>query len=777
MRNKRNRRLLSILLTLSLLVTLLVPMVGPASASVTYGVLNAPTIQTNTNNAALGTISITEDSAGSLKAGDVLTIDLPTNVTFTGVTQPEIVAGAPTGASCLTVSVPAVVGGNANGLAVANIASAVINAGRNSLNITLGGPGLPNVANKGYIYLYYNNVNVGAVNGTVDVVLSSPPGSGFSNGKVSIAATSSGATQLTVRDATKAISSNGTDTLDDIILTEKVIGTLQPNAAPYVNGNNYVKIAAPNGFTWNTAGAPAMSINYQWGFNGTAAVVGGAISVGNDANGKSCLWLPIPAATTSVTGIGRITISNARFTVDESVAKYGDISVRISGSNTNNNVTQEDVVVGVYAESGVTIEGKTTKDIKSGKKTQDIGEFYLTEKLAGSLVNGRTVVLTLPEGAKWSNYTGPAVGTIPVNPFSIVQDSGSATLAYVGAVGTDGRSVKYTVTTGTATKFRFRNGQVDTAPDFTGDLKITVSGTAGATGEVTVAKCANTVSMSADGALKEVKIGVQAQEIGDIIIKENVTEAIKGSNNTIVLNCGPITGAVWANIPTVTVTEGDLVIDQAAVTGTNNRALTIPVKSSSSKPATIKVSGGKVTLDRTVPEGDFKINLAAASTAVVDAQVAPTITTLFPQVGNVTGIVAAKVVTPAPGETQYTSVFKIGDSKFTMNGVEKTMDVAPYVKNDRTYLPIRYVAQALGVADSNIMWNEADQSVVLIKGDRVVKVTIGSVTMMINGVAFTMDVAPEIVDPGRTMLPLRWVAQALGASVNWDDATQTVTVK
>jgi hypothetical protein len=105
-----------------------------------------------------------------------------------------------------------------------------------------------------------------------------------------------------------------------------------------------------------------------------------------------------------------------------------------------------------------------------------------------------------------------------------------------------------------------------------------------------------------------------------------------------------------------------------------------------------------------------------------------------------------------------------------------TADVAPYLKNDRTYLPVRYVATALGVADANIMWNEAEQSVVIIKGDRVVKLVIGSSTMMINGVPFTMDVAPEIVDPGRTMLPLRWVAQALGADVQWDAATQTVTI-
>ncbi|MEW6276656.1 MAG: copper amine oxidase N-terminal domain-containing protein [Bacillota bacterium] len=75
----------------------------------------------------------------------------------------------------------------------------------------------------------------------------------------------------------------------------------------------------------------------------------------------------------------------------------------------------------------------------------------------------------------------------------------------------------------------------------------------------------------------------------------------------------------------------------------------------------------------------------------------------------------------------------------------------------------------------NIMY--ADGKVTLIKGDKVVQLTIGSNVMMINGVAVNMDVAAEIVDLGRTMLPFRWVAQVLGATVTWDEATQTVTME
>jgi len=54
---------------------------------------------------------------------------------------------------------------------------------------------------------------------------------------------------------------------------------------------------------------------------------------------------------------------------------------------------------------------------------------------------------------------------------------------------------------------------------------------------------------------------------------------------------------------------------------------------------------------------------------------------------------------------------------------------------------------------------------------------IGSTQLLINGMAVSMDVAPELVDPpGRTMLPLRAVTQALGCLVTWDAAAQTATV-
>jgi len=116
---------------------------------------------------------------------------------------------------------------------------------------------------------------------------------------------------------------------------------------------------------------------------------------------------------------------------------------------------------------------------------------------------------------------------------------------------------------------------------------------------------------------------------------------------------------------------------------------------------------------------------------------------------------------------------------YTVNGVENTMDVAPYINaNDRALLPIRFAANATGVSDSNIFWNATEQSVILSGhyAARIVRMVIGSTTMWINGVPMEMDTVPVLVDPGRTMLPIRYVAQALGADIAWDAATQTITI-
>ena len=126
-------------------------------------------------------------------------------------------------------------------------------------------------------------------------------------------------------------------------------------------------------------------------------------------------------------------------------------------------------------------------------------------------------------------------------------------------------------------------------------------------------------------------------------------------------------------------------------------------------------------------------------------------------------------------------VFKIGDLNYytqeigseQVNSVK--MDAAPMISNDRTFVPVRFLGNALGVDDNNIVWDNSSRTAIL-KGKNELKLTIGRKAITVNSQEKAIDVAPMIVDPGRTMLPARYVAEGLGFTVDWDDQNRLVVV-
>jgi hypothetical protein len=90
----------------------------------------------------------------------------------------------------------------------------------------------------------------------------------------------------------------------------------------------------------------------------------------------------------------------------------------------------------------------------------------------------------------------------------------------------------------------------------------------------------------------------------------------------------------------------------------------------------------------------------------------------------------------------------------------------------RALVPVRYLAIALGAITC---WDAKTQTITITKGNTTINMVIGGTTLTVNGKAQTMDVAPEI-SGGRTYLPAKYVSEALGFTVAWDPADQTVTV-
>ena len=147
--------------------------------------------------------------------------------------------------------------------------------------------------------------------------------------------------------------------------------------------------------------------------------------------------------------------------------------------------------------------------------------------------------------------------------------------------------------------------------------------------------------------------------------------------------------------------------------------------------------------------------------------------------GNTAEKEAAQQAAPPVAELTRTMnvQFRLGTPTYTINGQEWDMDTSPYLANDRTYVPVRYLAYGLGINDENIQWNSRTREVTLTKGGTVVKLKVDDLTMNINDRTVTMDVSPQIDINSRTMLPARWVAEAFDAEVTWDARQRVVGIR
>ncbi len=125
------------------------------------------------------------------------------------------------------------------------------------------------------------------------------------------------------------------------------------------------------------------------------------------------------------------------------------------------------------------------------------------------------------------------------------------------------------------------------------------------------------------------------------------------------------------------------------------------------------------------------------------------------------------------GKIPQTSItLTIGKKEATINGATTENDVAPIIRNDRTMLPIRVVAEALG---ATVDWF-GDTRTVKINADNIeISLVIDDNFAMVNGEQVTLD-SPSFIENERTYLPLRFVVEKLGAVVEWDGSTQTIYI-
>ncbi|MGI5879510.1 MAG: copper amine oxidase N-terminal domain-containing protein [Syntrophomonadaceae bacterium] len=113
------------------------------------------------------------------------------------------------------------------------------------------------------------------------------------------------------------------------------------------------------------------------------------------------------------------------------------------------------------------------------------------------------------------------------------------------------------------------------------------------------------------------------------------------------------------------------------------------------------------------------------------------------------------------------------DVKVTVNGQYVTFDQKPFIdKNNRTMVPVRAPMEAIGCT---VDWDADKRQAIITKGETKAVFTINSKTYTVNGQNKTMDTQAVIVN-SRTAFPIRFAAEAMGATVGWDGNTYTVII-
>src|SRR5215472_3215299 len=135
-------------------------------------------------------------------------------------------------------------------------------------------------------------------------------------------------------------------------------------------------------------------------------------------------------------------------------------------------------------------------------------------------------------------------------------------------------------------------------------------------------------------------------------------------------------------------------------------------------------------------------------------------------------VLAAGGAGVAQAQTETQAVTPAPYVRVLVDGQPVSFDVPPVVALGRVLVPLRGVFNRLGAI---VTWDPGSQTVMAARGDTSIVLRIGDTQAHINGQPTLMDV-PALLVGGRTMVPLRFISQALGSQVSWDAASTTVQI-
>ncbi len=266
------------------------------------------------------------------------------------------------------------------------------------------------------------------------------------------------------------------------------------------------------------------------------------------------------------------------------------------------------------------------------------------------------------------------------------------------------------------------------------------------------------------------KTGLQGQVSGTVTLTETDKDMFQKGDIEFKIKKDDEDFGIYLKDVTVEVSDGlkgtkSDVKKGKAGNAKDNAKVTLTLNRASKSAATITFKDMTFTTDRTVPEGTYDLEIGGTG---IDADGHSITVKDFIKIStsNTQDITAS-------GMAKGVAKFVIGESKYTLNDKEVTMDAPSYIQDPGyTMVPVRYVANAFGVSDADILFGKG--TVTIFAGERTISLTTGSNIAVVNGNNVAMSTKVVNKD-GRTYVPAGQIASLLGIKSTWDSATKTAT--
>jgi len=357
--------------------------------------------------------------------------------------------------------------------------------------------------------------------------------------------------------------------------------------------------------------------------------------------------------------------------------------------------------------------------------------------------------------------------------------------------------------------------------DYTGDVDITLDRKALQYCDrdddivCTIAKAIRPIEVVT--TVTEAKVGYQYVAVADFEIIENRAGALLDSEDAYISVTDEITiDMAIANTFDWTVSEGNIKLKDVTTgnvlgygtfsgspSGSGDRHITFTVQRESSIASTIKFSSVEVKIDRYVPfSNESHLEIRGISLHVWGPAVAKNYYYLnsaadYVPVGTGFAFNPRDFFTVAGISTKYVNiatlatdsnqagfvnhvVVTIDSTTYTVNGAVAELEVAPYIsaESNSTMVPVRFIANALGLSEFAVSWDNATRTVTVDANNRIIQFQAGSTYYTVNGTPVPMvspdglPVAMEITN-NRAFVPFRALGDAFGIPVDWDGTTNS----